>query len=95
MKRFLVLLLSIMIVCNALILPAAATQLSPVISPEYSEEIEIPDDPIPLGPGGQSQAPSTPTSPQTGYEMGIMGLMAVAVICSSAAVFTGKKAFQK
>lgn len=36
----------------------------------------------------------TPSSPQTGYEMGIVGVAVLAVLCGTAAVVLGKKAFQ-
>lgn len=36
----------------------------------------------------------TPSSPQTGYEIGIIGVAVLAVLCGTAAVILGRKAFQ-
>lgn len=63
---------------------------SGVDSPEYPGS----EDPGDNEGGGNEDDPMAgiPTSPQTGYTVGIMGLSAAAAACGAAAVIAGKKA---
>ena len=59
---------------------------------------EVPEEPVPGAPGEAPEEPveipeePVPMAPQTGYDMGINGLMAAAVVCGAVAVAAGKKA---
>lgn len=68
-----------------------------VVSPEViSPEVDSPetDDPENMGGPDQEDGPNAgmPSSPQTGYPVGIVGLAAAAAASGAVAVITGKKA---
>ena len=105
MKRFFATMLAIMMIGGMFVINSAATVHSPelpggVISPEYpGSGVDSPEYPGSEDPGdnegGENEddpMAGVPTSPQTGYTVGIMGLSAAAAACGAAAVIAGKKA---
>lgn len=63
---------------------------------EPTPDDPTPEDPTPVEPPvdiEDEDVPQAPTSPQTGYEMGIGGLVSVAVLAGAVAVVSSKKAF--
>ena len=104
MKRLLAIVLASMLVCSAFVFSSSAAIIK---SPErpVEEEIIVPDPDVPLDPMDPPADPSVdipdeptpevPAAPQTGYVMGIGGLMAAAAAAGTVAVTAGKKAFRR
>ena len=76
MKKLAALLLVAVMACCMLTTTAFADGSYYVESPEYNTSTEEP----------------APTSPQTGYEVGIAGVAAAALLCGAVAVGSAKKA---
>ena len=103
MKRLFALVLASMLVCSTFII---STSAAIIISPQRpSQEEIIPDPDIPLDPVEppveppvdipDEPTPEVPSAPQTGYVMGIGGLVAAAAAAGTVAVTAGKKAFRR
>lgn len=74
-----------------------------IIPDDPTPEVPTPEEPTPEVPTPEEppvdikeeDVPQVPTSPQTGYEMGIGGLVSVAVLAGAVAVVSSKKAFSR
>ena len=103
MKRLLAIVLASMLVCSAFVFSTSAVI---IMSPERpSQEEIIPEPDVPLDPVEppveppvdipEEPTPEAPSAPQTGYVMGIGGLVAAAAAAGTVAVTAGKKAFRR
>lgn len=103
MKRLFAVMMAAMMVCGLFVVSASADNndlevISPeVVSPEViSPEVDSPETDDPENMGGPDQEDGAnagmPSSPQTGYPVGIVGLAAAAAASGAVAVITGKKA---
>lgn len=107
MKRLFAVMMAAMMVCGLFVVSASADNndlevISPevvspevvspeVVSPEViSPEVDSPETDDPENMGGANAG--MPSSPQTGYPVGIVGLAAAAAVSGAVAVITGKKA---